>query len=45
MFKLDFAYAYAERNSQQGFFTQGFTDGARINSTNNNVSMTFLFEL
>jgi hypothetical protein len=45
MFKLDFAYAYAERNSHQGFFTQGFTDGARINSTNNNVSMTFLFEL
>ena len=45
VFKLDFAYAYAERNSQQGFFTQGFTDGARINTTNNNVSMTLLFEL
>ena len=45
MFKLDLAYAYTERNSQQGFFTQGFTDGAKINSTNNNVSMTFLFEL
>lgn len=45
MFKMDFAYTYAERNSQQGFFNQGFTDGARINTTNNNVSMTLLFEL
>ena len=45
MFKLDFAYTYAERNSQQGFFNQGFTDGAKINSINNNVSMTLLFEL
>jgi hypothetical protein len=45
VFKLDFAYAYAERNSQQGFFNQGFTDSARINTKNNNVSMTLLFEL
>ena len=45
VFKLDFAYTYAERNSQQGFFNQGFTDGAKINSINNNVSMTLLFEL
>ena len=45
VFKLDVSYAYAERNSQQGFFTQGFTDGAKINTKNNNVSMTLLFEL
>lgn len=45
VFKLDFAYAYAERNSQQGFFAQGFTDGATINTKNNNVSMTLSFEL
>ena len=45
VFKLDFAYAYAERNSQQGFFSQGFTDGAKINTTNNNVTMTLLFEM
>jgi hypothetical protein len=45
VFKLDFAYAYAERNSQQPFFNQGFTDGAKINTINNNVSMTLLFEL
>jgi hypothetical protein len=45
MFKIDFAYSYAQRNSQQPFFTQGFTDGARINTTNNNVSLTLLFEM
>lgn len=43
--KLDFAYSSAKRDSQQGFFNQGFTDGAKINSTNNNVSVTLLFEL
>ncbi|MDR6760430.1 hypothetical protein J2Y38_000609 [Flavobacterium sp. 2755] len=43
--KLDLAYAYAERKSNQGFFSQGFTDGAKINSTLNNVSLTLLFEL
>ncbi len=45
MFKMDFAYSYTQRNSQQPFFTQGFTDGARINTTNNNVSLTLLFAL
>lgn len=43
--KLDLAYAHAERSSQQGFFTQGFTDGAKINTKNNTISMTLLFEL
>ena len=43
--KLDLAYSYAKRNSQQGFFGQGFTDGAKINAINNNVSLTLLFEL
>ncbi len=43
--KADLAYAYAKRNSQQGFFSQGFTDGARINTTTNTVSLTLLFEL
>ncbi|WP_395050049.1 OmpP1/FadL family transporter [Flavobacterium sp.] len=45
MFKLDFSYSNAQRNSQQGFFNQGFTDGAGINRTNNNFSMTLLFEM
>lgn len=45
IFKMDFAYTHAERNSQQPFFSQGFTDGAKINTKNNNVSMTLAFEL
>ncbi len=43
--KLDFAYSYAQRNTQQGFFSQGLTDPASINTKNNNVSVTLLFEL
>lgn len=43
--KVDLSYSYAQRDSKQGFFSQGFTDGALINSTNNNVSVTLLFEL
>ncbi|TDD97433.1 OmpP1/FadL family transporter [Flavobacterium cellulosilyticum] len=43
--KVDLAYSYAQRNSQQGYFSQGLTDGAKINTINNNVSMTLLFEL
>ena len=45
MFKLDFAYTNAQRNSHQGFFNQGFIDGAKINTTDNNFSMTLLFEM
>jgi len=43
--KLDLAYSYLERKSNQGFFTRGFTDGANITSKLNNVTMTLLFEL
>lgn len=43
--KVDLAYSYAKRNSQQGFFSQGFTDGASVDAINNNVSVTLLFEL
>jgi hypothetical protein len=43
--KLDLAYSYAQRNSQQGFFTQGLTEGASISTTNNNVTATLLLEL
>ena len=43
--KVDLAYSTSERNSQQGFFSQGLTDGAAIKSINNNVSLTLLFEL
>jgi hypothetical protein len=43
--KVDLAYSYAKRNSQQAFFNQGFKDGANIEAINNNVSVTLLFEL
>jgi long-subunit fatty acid transport protein len=35
----------AKRNSQQGFFAQGLTDGATINAITNTVAVTLLFEL
>jgi len=43
--KLDLAYSYSQRKSEQGFFSQGFTDGAAIKSVNNNIALTLLFEL
>lgn len=43
--KVDLAYSYLERKSNQGFFATGFTDGANISSKLNNVSLTLLFEL
>ncbi|KAB1154980.1 OmpP1/FadL family transporter [Flavobacterium luteum] len=43
--KLDLAYSYAHRNSQNSFFSQGFIDSANIRTKNNNIVMTLLFEL
>ena len=43
--RLDLAYSYLERKTNQGFFATGFTDGANITSKLNNVSFTLLFEL
>lgn len=43
--KADLSYAFTKRDSQQGFFSQGFTDGARINTETNTISFTLLFEL
>ena len=43
--KVDLAYNYFERDSQQSFLNQGFTDGANISSVNNNVSLSLIFEL
>lgn len=43
--KLDLAYSYAQRKTNQGFFATGFTDGANITSKLNNVSLTAIFEL
>ncbi|MES2747033.1 MAG: outer membrane protein transport protein [Bacteroidota bacterium] len=44
-FKVDLAYSYWERDSQQAFFSQGLTDAAAINSKNNTISASLLFEL
>lgn len=43
--KLDLAYSYLERKSNQGFFAKGLTEGPEINSKLNNVTLTLLFEL
>ena len=45
MFKVDLSYTNGQRNSQQGFFNQGLTDAAKIKTTNNNFTMTLLFEM
>ena len=43
--KVDLSYSHSKRNFQQQFFSQGFTDSARIQEVMNNISLTFLFEL
>ena len=43
--RLDMAYAYSQRKSQQSFFSQGFTDGPTVTTKNNTISLTLLFEL
>lgn len=41
--RLDMAYNYSQREFNQGFFSQGLTDAARINNVQNNIVMTLLF--
>ena len=43
--KLDLSYATSKRDTQQGFFTQGFTDGAKLNTKNDAITLSLLFEL
>ena len=43
--KLDMAYTYAKRKSNQPFFSQGLTDGANINTIQNNITLTLGFQL
>lgn len=43
--KIDLAYSYSERKSNEAFFARDFNDGAKISSKLNNVSLTLLFEL
>lgn len=43
--KLDLSYSTFKRATQQGFFEQGLTDGAAINTKNSTITLTLLFEL
>ncbi|WP_309641838.1 outer membrane protein transport protein [Flavobacterium sp.] len=43
--RLDLSYAYAQRKSQEAFFTQGFTSAPKIKTENNNFALTLVFEL
>ena len=43
--KLDLAYARTQNNTQQQFFSQGFTESAKLNTYKNNITMTFIFEM
>jgi long-subunit fatty acid transport protein len=43
--KVDLSYVTSKRDSNQGFFNQGFTDGAHINSASSIITATLLFEL
>lgn len=43
--KLDFSYVHVHSTSQDQFFSQGFTERARINTFKNNFTMTFAFEM
>ena len=43
--KLDLSYSYAQRTTQQQFFSQGFTDAPTIKSQYNNIALTLLFDL
>ena len=43
--KLDVSYATSKSSSEQPYFTQGLTDGAKINNQTNTITLTLLFEL
>lgn len=43
--KIDFSYVNVQVNSQDQFFSQGFNERARIETSKNNYTMTFTFEM
>jgi hypothetical protein len=43
--KLDFSYVNVHTTSQNQFFSQGFTERAKINTYKNNFTMTLSFEM
>ena len=43
--RIDAAYSYSKRDTQQAFFNQGLVDMTNIQSVNNNVTLTLLLEM
>jgi hypothetical protein len=43
--KLDLAYLHSQSTSQEQFFSQGFTNSAKVDTYRNNFVMTFTFEM
>lgn len=43
--RLDLAYTFMKRETQQGLFSQGLTDPVINDATNNNLTMSLVFEL
>jgi hypothetical protein len=43
--KLDLAYTSSKRNSKESFFSDGFSDAARINNLQSRVTLTLVLEL
>lgn len=43
--RIDLAYAWLQRKSDAPLLTSGFTDAARVTSTNNNVTLSYTIDL
>ncbi|SCX79583.1 OmpP1/FadL family transporter [Flavobacterium caeni] len=43
--RLDLSYTFIQRETQQGLFAQGLTDPVINDATNNNVTLSLIFEL
>lgn len=43
--RLDLAYTYAQRDTQIGLFSEGLTDMAKNKATQNNLSLSLVFDL
>lgn len=43
--RLDLAYAYSQRKTQEAFFAQGFTAAPKINTIQSNFVLTVVFDL
>ncbi|HMK06895.1 MAG TPA: outer membrane protein transport protein [Flavobacterium sp.] len=43
--RVDLSYTHSQRESQEGFFSQGLTDPIKTKTQNNNISLGLTFEL